>query len=193
LLIKLFNWDQLAEFDGNNIMQFFRQFIYFPLFCGLGIFIIALYCDIKDRHRVSTWSDSAFWLHLISAPLIVHTLYVLVAGATTQLGHIEGGNDGTWVMIALVLLFTFTSLCIDRRALLIPSLGYFGGLGIYKLFGSQVVQQSGVPTFAILLLIVGLLVIVFGTGWRKIRRFVVSKLLPKAWQEMVPPVVDAVK
>ena len=46
--------------------------------------IIAMSFDMSDRSRVTRRSDCAFWLHLLAAPLIVHSLVSMVAPQLSQ-------------------------------------------------------------------------------------------------------------
>ena len=75
---------------------------------------------------------------------------------------------------------------IDRRSLLVPTLAYFGSLGIYYLVNSAS-DSTGVPPFAVILVVVGALISVFGAGWQRIRRIVVKPTLPAAVIRRLPP------
>ena len=44
------------------------------LVCGLGVFAAAMSFDASDRERLTRRADCAFWLHLLAAPLIVHSV-----------------------------------------------------------------------------------------------------------------------
>ena len=41
---------------------------------GLCVFALAMWFDIKDRLRVTRFSECAFWLHLLAAPMLVHSI-----------------------------------------------------------------------------------------------------------------------
>ena len=41
---------------------------------GIIVFAVAMWFDSRDTERVSHLSDSAFWLHLLASPLLVHGL-----------------------------------------------------------------------------------------------------------------------
>ena len=43
---------------------------------GLAIFATAMKFDMSDRNRVTQRTDIAFWLHLLAAPLIVHSVVI---------------------------------------------------------------------------------------------------------------------
>ncbi len=87
--------------------------------CGILTFIIAMYWDASDRARINYRSDVAFWLHLLSAPLLIHPLFY-------WLGILEG-DDKLNNMLAVLLFYvviTVISLLIDRRVFMISSLIY---------------------------------------------------------------------
>ena len=171
----------------EDLPELLRNALYMPLICGLLIFGIGVAFDLRDRERVTVWSDCAFWLHVISAPLLVHPLFILSTGQDVVFGEIEPGA-GAMVMIAiLITVFVYVALAIDRRSLLIPALAYFGSLGIYYLVNSAA-NQTGIPPFALILLVVGALVMVFGAGWQRIRALIVQPTLPGSLLERLPPI-----
>lgn len=43
--------------------------------CGITVFLFAMYWDSSDTDRITRRSDVAFWLHLLSAPLIIHPVF----------------------------------------------------------------------------------------------------------------------
>jgi len=61
--------------------------------CGLVAFTFAMYWDSTDTTRTSHHSDVAFWLHLLSAPLIIHPVF-------SSLGIL----DGTESLLGLALV-----------------------------------------------------------------------------------------
>ena len=60
-------------------------------FAGVAVFMWALRWDAQDRQRQTRKSDVAFWLHLLSAPLMVHPVF-------TVLGLLEGRSG--WLAAA---------------------------------------------------------------------------------------------
>ncbi|MCW8955372.1 MAG: hypothetical protein OQL09_00685, partial [Gammaproteobacteria bacterium] len=138
------------------------------IFVGLGllVFAAAMWFDSQDTKRVSHLSDSAFWLHLLAAPLIVHGVMVSMLI-----------SDQSWIQVInqevlIVLFFTgffLVALLIDRRAMLISTQLYV----IYAL--TQLLQDKldSVQNIMIyVLMALGLFVIFFGTYWYKTRRLV---------------------
>jgi hypothetical protein len=165
-----------------------RKALWMPLICGLIVFGTALALDLHDRERRTVWSDCAFWLHVVSAPMLVHPLFVMATGQTVAGAEIAAGVDAVVALAALIAAFTYVALAIDRRSLLIPTLGYFGTLGVQNLFGNTAIQ-AGIPPVALVLVSVGALVILFGTGWQRIRRIVVGTTLPRALLNRLPPIL----
>lgn len=166
---------QIASFD--QLMALLSKALYMPLVCGVAIFAVAVFLDIKDRERVAIWSDCAFWLHVISAPLLVHPLFILATGQDVMFGQTEPDAMATVLLFLLIGGFFYVALAIDRRSLLIPTLAYFGSLGIYYLVNSTA-NNTGIPPFALILLAIGSMIIIFGAGWQHIRNIVIRPTLP---------------
>ncbi|MEN0040619.1 MAG: hypothetical protein AAF764_04700 [Pseudomonadota bacterium] len=170
-----------------------RSLLWVPLAMGLAVFAIGVFLDLKDRHRDTLLSDCAFWMHVISAPLIVHPLFVLATGTMPFFASVvpveqgSGELSATITLLALVVLFFYVALAIDRRSLLVPALGYFATVGVVSLVQTTA-ATTGAPTFAVVLALVGILVITFGAGWQRIRRAVVGTTLPKSALDRLPPI-----
>jgi hypothetical protein len=147
---------------------------------GLIVFTIAMGFDIQDTARKSHLSDSAFWLHLLAAPLLVHGSMVTLLI-----------NDPSWlqsinkeiIMIIFFAAFFLIALLLDRRALLISTQIYV----IYAL--TQLLQNHINNTQNVLMYILmglGLFVIFFGTYWYKtrclifgfLRHYSISRYIP---------------
>ena len=94
------------------------------------------------------------------------------------------------MLAILILAFVYVALAIDRRSLLVPTLAYFGSLGIYYLVNSTA-NSTGIPPFALILLVVGALIITFGAGWQHIRRLIVRPTLPTSVLDKLPPIKQA--
>ncbi|WP_417414821.1 hypothetical protein [Hoeflea sp.] len=171
--------DQLAQVVSSALA--------IPLVCGLVVFAAAVALDLRDRERQTVWSDCAFWLHVVSAPLLVHPLFILATGQDVLAGRIEPGM-GAGIMLGLMIaLFVLVALAIDRRSLLAPTLAYFGSVGIYYLVNGAA-NTTGIPPFALILLSIGAIVILFGAGWQRIRRLIIHPLLPTSLLERLPPI-----
>ena len=171
----------------EDLPELLRSALYLPLIAGLVIFAVGVAFDLHDRDRVTVWSDCAFWLHVISAPLLVHPLFILSTGQEVVFGEIEPSAAAMTMIGILIAVFLYVALAIDRRSLLIPALAYFGTLGIYYLINSAA-NQTGIPPFALILLVVGALIMVFGAGWQRIRGLIVRPTLPNSLLDRLPPI-----
>jgi len=170
----------------EDVPELLRAALYMPLVCGLVVFGVGVALDLYDRERRKIWSDCAFWLHVVSAPMLVHPLFIMATGQDVVFGRIEPGTDATVMLALLIIGFVYVALAIDRRSLLVPTLAYFGTLGIYYLVNSAA-NTTGIPPFALILLVVGALVILFGAGWQRIRRLIVGSTLPTSVLNRLPP------
>jgi hypothetical protein len=139
---------------------------WFTLAAGGATFCGAMWFDSRDVARVTTASDKAFWLHLLAAPLLVHSILTLATGGSAA----ESGSDAL-VSIVLFGALALVAIIVDRRALLVSGLGYFG-LAVAYLMGT--VDPSGEATLAGTLIALGCFILLLGSGWRRVRRVVAS-------------------
>lgn len=156
-----------------------KDHMQYPIFLsGLLTFIIAMAWDAADIRRVSGRSDVAFWLHLLSAPLIVHPVF-------SNLGILQG-NESMLNIVVVVVLYVFlsgVSVIIDRRAFMVSSLAYV----LYAL--TQLFNMYGFASdgFAYVGLIIGFSLLLLSGFWHKARSHLYA-WLPSAIQERVPAV-----
>lgn len=173
------------------------------LICGLSVFAAAMRFDLSDRLRVTRRADCAFWLHLLAAPLIVHSLITTIffsavpigisvrpmgsqLGSAQRLERVAPDVAGTTIttILVVILVLTLVAIIIDRRALLVSALTYLGAI-----VGYAITQTVGKDTnvFFATLLVLGILVLTLGVGWRSLRRLVL-RILPAALVNRLPPV-----
>ncbi|NQY51129.1 MAG: hypothetical protein HRT91_00215 [Piscirickettsiaceae bacterium] len=144
---------------------------------GMITFIYAVYWDSDDLLRKTRKSDVAFWLHLLSAPLIVHPIF-LISG-------IFEGNSGLAETISVTLFYigmSFVSVAIDRRAIMVSGLAYV----LYAIFTS--LQAYGIATynFAITGISVGSFLLLLSMYWHSCRSQL-FKIIPSNLQPYLPP------
>lgn len=139
------------------------------LVLGLGVFLFAMWWDSSDRARETRRSDVAFWLHLLSAPLIVHPIFSL-------LGLTDG--DATigeaLIVLGVYVLLGITALAIDRRALLVSALAYvlFALISLFREFGAVELN------IALAAFVIGSGLLLLSAFWHGVRRSVVRPLPP---------------
>jgi len=148
--------------------------------CGGIIFIIALFYDSKDQHRTTRFSDNAFWLHFLAAPLIIHGLAIgAIQGKVEKLfgiiPMITISQSEAIIILIMVGVITLVGLAINRRALIVSSLGYAGFAIIYLIQGMGL-GAGGIAVATLVML--GLAVVLLGTVWHEIRNPII-KFLPK--------------
>lgn len=154
---------------------------------GLVIFAAALLYDIQDSHRRTRFADNAFWLHLLAAPLIIHGLvgYAVMEKAE-MLFEVIPVLSFTQADAAIILvttgLITIIGLAINRRALIVSSLGY-AGLAIAFLIKQTDVNLSS--TLSITLIVLGAAIVLLGVAWHPVRNQLI-RFLPK-WRAFPPP------
>ncbi len=141
---------------------------------GIVVFLTAMWFDIKDRLRVTRFSECAFWLHLFSAPMLVHV--ALVPGKFAE--------PSAAVILGSMALLSIIALLIDRRALLVSGLGYLA-VAIFQIVSSSTL--FGDQTFSLTALILGGIVLTLGLGWTPIRRFVLALLPFESLKSRLPP------
>ena len=88
---------------------------------GVAIFTLAMRFDISDPQRLTRRTDIAFWLHLLAAPLIVHSLIRGLVANTSKLDP-----TAAVAIMAVFLALSFVAVLIDRRAMLVSGLSYAG-------------------------------------------------------------------
>jgi len=151
---------------------------YLMFVAGLCVFYVAMFWDAADLDRVSGKTDVAFWLHLVSAPLIVHPIF-------TSLGILEG-NDSVLIVIvivALYILLSVISVAIDRRAFMVSSLAYvlYALTELFKIYGF-----AG-DSFAYVGVIIGFSLLLLSGFWHR-SRGILFKIMPVYIKQRVPAV-----
>ncbi len=149
--------------------------------CGLLTFFIAMYWDSADTARTTRRSDVAFWLHLLSAPLIIHPVF-------SGLGVLNGNEDfgNMLIVIVLYILMTLVSIAIDRRIFMVSSLVYV----LYALT-SLIKAYGGVGyAFALTGVFMGGMLLLLSAFWHRTRIAVVGKL-PSVVKKHLPIVKNS--
>jgi hypothetical protein len=157
-----------------------------PVFLVMGVlvFLAAVHFDLRDPDRKTILADNAFWLHLTAAPLIVHIGVGFVWGSSVSSLTVQ---DALTIM-ALIAAVAFIALLIDRRAMLVAGLFYFGA-ALFTLIRNTAIEEGSV--FAITLLILGASLLLLGVGWRPTRQFILTKLMPQNLARHLPTLRQA--
>jgi len=148
---------------------------------GLVLFLAAMAFDLTDPRRIRIASDNAFWIHLVAAPLIVHTVMSLATGTSQTVGF---GTADSVVVVAIVVVLGIVAVVVDRRAMLIAGLVYLGAAIGRLLYAAELDVGAAVP---LTLVIVGGLVVALVRGWLPARRALL-RFVPAGIARRLPPV-----
>lgn len=162
--------------------------IWAPLLLSFGLltFAAAMAFDLSDPLRRTLRADNAFWLHLAAAPMIVHAVIsMLVTNARMRFSPTDAV-----IVIGVVIVLALIAIVIDRRALFVSALGYFGFAVAVLLRGAQLDDAVGL---AATLVVTGGIVIALGLGWRSIRRLLIGRLPRRGLLLHLPPVGNPVQ
>jgi hypothetical protein len=144
--------------------------------CGLAVFAFAMWFDTADLERRTRRTDIAFWLHLLAAPLIVHSV---TKGLVTDASKLDPGT--AVAIIAVFLALSFVAVLIDRRAMLVSGLAY-AGIAFWTL-----IRQVGLSdmTTPLTVLALGTFVLLLSAGWRPLRAGIL-RIVPPALGRRLP-------
>jgi hypothetical protein len=163
------------------------------LICGIAVFAAAMYYDLSDRTRTTRLSDCAFWLHLLAAPLIVHSLIRLLLPTPTGILASVGPFGLTMTttsaatIFVIVAFLTAVAILIDRRALLVSTLIYLGvAIGYALTVALRAGTGNDVSVFFATLVLLGATVLILGAGWQPLRRLFL-RLFPAMVVDRLPP------
>jgi hypothetical protein len=127
-------------------------------------------------------ADNAFWLHLLAAPLIVHSLiWLMTPLLSAQPASVPGPywlNMSSALATGIVVIFAalaVVAIVIDRRALLVSGLAYLGTAIGYAIGGGTAASGRVPLAVAGTLTLLGALVLVLGVGWVPLRQRLVAR------------------
>ncbi len=166
-------------FDTRDMVEGLRltsgsRFGIATLIAGLAAAAGGMWFDLQDRFRLGRKAASAFWLHLVAAPLIVNTLAQTAMALPGQ---------AQYLALALVLAaMTLFALVIDRRSFLTAGLGYL----IWLIWALTYRDGAGLDGPAILILIGGA-VTALGAWWVPFRAGLMRALPDFPGKDRLPP------
>jgi hypothetical protein len=149
------------------------------LLCGLLTFALAMSFDLSDPERTTRRTLIAFWLHLLAAPLIVHTL---IRGFLHGLDD-QATKTGAIGVLVVFVLIAIVAVIIDRRAILVSGLAY-AGVAFSTLIKTLGFSGSNL-LIPVVLLTLGGFILLLSAGWHPLRR-VFLRLLPPALARKLP-------
>lgn len=185
-LVAIFRGLQMAT-GVEDVFETYRPLsVAILIAAALILFAVALRYDLSDPKRVTTRSDVAFWLHLVTAPALLCAFVSIFApgGLSLSLFRTGGGMlQMAGPVIGVVAVLMAIGIVLDRRAFVTSGLVSLISAVVTLLRQGQMETSS--PVF-LAMLAVGALVLIIGIGWRPLRRSVVGRL-PGGWQVALPP------
>lgn len=159
-------------------------FVFLPL--GITAFLLAMRFDMQDPLRQSRRADMAFWLHVLAAPMIVHSIMPWLADTSSMT------TAGATAVLSVFFVLAAVALVVDRRALLVSSLAYVGySLGALLPRSGFTLLEGG--NLAVTLLVLGAVVLLLSLVWRPLRARLLSLLPAGLSNRLPPPAKSAVK
>jgi hypothetical protein len=150
------------------------QFAFATLGFGIACFLVGMWFDTRDPHRLGRHAATAFWLHLLAAPALVNTVALTL--------YNTGGSAGIGLLIVALALITVLALVIDRRSFLTAAISYIA-LVIAWVVGDS--NDFGKWTF--ILIALGGLITAIGTWWVPLRAVVMHILPNFPGKSRLPP------
>ena len=145
-------------------------FAWITLALGLAVFAVAMIFDMSDPHRVTRRAANGFWLHVVAAPALVNTV------ALTLLERDTSGAQ--MLLMGILLLFAVVAIIIDRRSFLIAGVGY-----IVTVAGALFDGEGAAAS----ILILGVVLLLLGAFWERIRAVFLRALGPVLPLRRLPP------
>ncbi len=145
-------------------------FAWITLALGVIVFLVAMAFDMSDPHRVTLRASNGFWLHVVAAPALVNTLALTLLERQTATA-----NAG---LVAILCLFAVVAIIIDRRSFLLAAIGYSVALAMTLIEPSKI---------ALIILILGVVLLLLGAFWDRIRAMVLRALAPILPLDRLPP------
>ncbi|WP_017221585.1 hypothetical protein [Moritella dasanensis] len=167
----------VSMFATPDMLNVLTDWILVLIFiCGILTFLFAMYWDSSDRERVTNRTDTAFWLHLLSAPLIIHPVFLSV-------GILNGDESisSIAVIIALYISMSLISIIIDRRAFMVSSLVYV----LYAISSLMSMYGDVGTNFAMTGMAIGAALLLLSALWHPVRGMIVT-VLPNTIKQFIP-------
>ena len=149
------------------------NFAWITLALGALTFVVAMYFDGSDPHRVTRRSAQGFWLHLVAAPMIINTVALSILSNETEAAY--------GAILAAMAAFALVAVVIDRRSFLLAAIAYV--VSVLLTLNPALEDEGG----AFLVLGLGLFLVLLGAFWARIRWAILSALPLGGLRKFLPP------
>jgi hypothetical protein len=144
------------------------------LIFGMAAFVVGMWFDTRDPHRLGRHSATAFWCHMLAAPALVNTVALTL--------YNTGGTGGIVLLTVALAVISVLALVIDRRSFLSAAIAYIA-IVIAWVAGDS--AEFGSWTFVLIAL--GALITAIGTWWVPLRAGVMRALPEFPGKDRLPP------
>ena len=164
----------LAILFELGLDPFSDQSIFALMILGFITLAKAIWWDSQNPLRTTRHADVAFWLHILSALLIVHPLFSMIGTYETK--------TGISMVFVIYVVLTLVSIILDRRALMVAALGY----ALYA--ASTVFMNAGNDdlAYALAAVTIGGGLLMLSALWSTVRRQIL-RILPEMMLDKLPP------
>ena len=149
------------------------NFAWITLALGGLTFIVAMFFDGSDPHRVTRRSVQGFWLHLVAAPMIINTVALSILS--------NEGQAAYFAILAAMAVFALVAVVIDRRSFLLAAISYV----VFVLLTLNPALENDSGAFMVLGL--GLFLLALGAFWARIRWAILGALPIGRLRDFLPP------
>lgn len=176
--------DAMDVLEGNFRGDFFNlgsssRFAVATLLFGIGAFIVAMWFDTRDPHRLGRRAATGFWLHLLAAPALVNTIALTLYNL--------GGTVGMVSVAAALTGIAILALVIDRRSFLTAGIIYIALVISWVIRGEE---DGSFGQWVAILLILGAFITALGTWWVQLRAAIMRALPDFPGKSRLPPYVQ---
>jgi hypothetical protein len=140
------------------------------LIFGIGAFLVGMWFDTRDPHRLGRHSATAFWCHLLAAPALVNTVALTLFN-----------GSGVGLLSLALVAITLLALVIDRRSFLTAAIAYIA------IVIGWVMGEDGGTSWIFVLLLLGTFITAIGTWWVQLRAWVMGVLPDFPGKSRLPP------
>jgi hypothetical protein len=140
------------------------------LIFGIGAFLVGMWFDTRDPHRLGRYSATAFWCHLLAAPALVNTVALTLFN-----------GSGVGLLSLALVAITLLALVIDRRSFLTAAIAYIA------IVIGWVMGEDGGTSWIFVLLLLGAFITAIGTWWVQLRAWVMGVLPNFPGKSRLPP------
>jgi len=161
---------RVADISDLFLLSADGPFALITLILGILVFAVAMVFDMSDPHRVTRRSANGFWLHVVAAPALVNTVALTLLDQDSQ--------EANMILFGILMLFALVAIIIDRRSFLIAAIGYI------VVLAATVFEGEGA---ALTVLILGIVLLLLGAFWEKIRARVLRPLRGVLPLHRLPP------